>query len=97
MTKITTLLAGTAIAAAVAALSGPVVPEALEAGFDELRRLGLTGTSLATAYCSTLRLKLLKIGARVRVTVRKVWVSLASSHPAESIFALAHERLRASQ
>ena len=34
-----------------------------------------------------------KIGARVRVTVRKVWVSLASSHPAEPVFAHAYERL----
>ena len=61
---------------------------------DELRRLGLTGTSLATAYCSTLRLKLLKIGARVRVTTRKVWVSLASSYPYEALFARAYDQLQ---
>jgi hypothetical protein len=62
---------------------------------EALRRLALEGTQLANAYCGTIRLRLLKIGARIRVTVRKVWVSLASSHPAESVFAHAHERLRA--
>jgi hypothetical protein len=61
---------------------------------DELRRLGLAGTSWATAYCSTLRLKLLKIGARVRVTARKVWVSLASAYPYEHLFAHAYDQLQ---
>ena len=60
---------------------------------EALRRLGLEGTALANAYCGTIRLRLLKIGARVRVTVRKVWVSLASSHPAEKLFAHAYYRL----
>jgi hypothetical protein len=46
-----------------------------------LRRLGLQGTELADAQVSTIRTKLLKIGAQVRVTVRKVWVSMASSYP----------------
>ncbi len=41
-----------------------------------LRRLGLRGTELARAQCSTIRLKLLKILALIRVTMRKVWVSL---------------------
>jgi hypothetical protein len=63
---------------------------------EALRRIALQGTKLTNAYCGTIRLRLLKIGARVRVTVRKVWISLASAHPAEPIFALAHERLRAS-
>jgi hypothetical protein len=45
-----------------------------------LRRLGLAGTALATAQCQTIQLTLLKIGARLRVTVRKVWVALASSY-----------------
>src|ERR1700676_161145 len=43
-----------------------------------LRRLGLEGTELAKAQCSTMRLKLLKIGALIRITVRKVWISLAA-------------------
>jgi Transposase DDE domain group 1 len=42
-----------------------------------LRRLGLEGTELAKAQCSSIRLKLLKIGALIRITVRKVWISLA--------------------
>ena len=43
-----------------------------------LRRLGLTGTALARAQCQTIRLTLLKIGARIRVTVRHVWLALAT-------------------
>ena len=46
-----------------------------------LRRLGLAGTELAQAQCSTIRLKVLKIGALIRITVRKVWVSLAGGYP----------------
>jgi hypothetical protein len=46
-----------------------------------LRRLGLKATELAEAQVSTIRTKLLKIGAQIRVTVRKVWVSMASSYP----------------
>jgi len=46
-----------------------------------LRRLGLEGTQLAKAQCTTIRLKLLKIGALIRITVRKVWVSLAGGYP----------------
>ena len=45
-----------------------------------LRRLGLQATELAQAQVSTIRTKLLKIGAQIRVTVRKVWVSMASSY-----------------
>jgi hypothetical protein len=62
---------------------------------EALRRIALGGTQLANAYCGTIRLRLLKIGARIRVSVRKVWVSLASSHPAESVFGHAYQRLRA--
>ena len=51
-----------------------------------LRRLGLQGTALAHAPCATLRLKLLKIGALIRITVRKVWVSLASGYPYAALF-----------
>ena len=39
-----------------------------------LRRLGLAGTAYAKAQCTTIRLKLLNIGARLRITVRKVWL-----------------------
>jgi Transposase DDE domain group 1 len=52
-----------------------------------LRRLALAGTELATAQCGTIRLKLLKIGAQIRVTVRKIWISLAGGYPHAALFA----------
>ena len=58
-----------------------------------LRRLGLQGTELAKAQCGTIRVKLLKIGAQIRVTVRKVWVSLTESCPYQSLFRRVYERL----
>ena len=58
-----------------------------------LRRLGLQGTSMARAQCETIRLKLLKIGAQVRVTVRKIWVSLASGSPYATLFGQVYENL----
>jgi hypothetical protein len=51
-----------------------------------LRRLGLAGTELAKAQCNTVRLKLLKVGALIRVTVRKVWVSLSAGFPHADLF-----------
>ena len=51
-----------------------------------LRRLGLRGTSMARARCDTIRLRLLKIGAAVRLSVRRVWVSMASSYPHQELF-----------
>ena len=52
-----------------------------------LRRLGLAGTRWARAQCGTLRTKLLKIAARVRVTARKVWLSFSSVYPYRDEFA----------
>jgi len=60
-----------------------------------LRRLGLQGTAMAKAQCQTIRLKLLKIGALVRVTVRKVWISFSSSYPHQALFAQVFRQLRA--
>jgi hypothetical protein len=60
-----------------------------------LRRLGLEGTELAKAQCATIRLKLLKIGALIRITVRKVWVSLASGYPYAELFRQIHAKLSA--
>jgi hypothetical protein len=60
---------------------------------ESLRRLGLSETKMAGAQCQTIRLKLLKIGALVRVTVRKVWVQLASSCPYAEVFRRVHARL----
>jgi hypothetical protein len=51
-----------------------------------LRRTALAGTELEKAQCGTIRKKLLKIGAQVRVTVRKVWVSLSSGYPHAALF-----------
>ena len=52
-----------------------------------LRRMALAGTELQKAQCGTIRLKLLKIGAQIRVTVRKVWISLAGGYPHAELFA----------
>ena len=51
-----------------------------------LRRTALAGTDLEKAQCGTIRRKLLKIGAQIRVTVRKVWVSLSSGYPHAALF-----------
>ena len=51
-----------------------------------LRRLGLKDTDLAKAQCDTIRLKLFKIGARITITSRKIWVSLSSSYPLAELF-----------
>lgn len=63
---------------------------------NELRRLGLTGTDLAQARCDTIRTKLLKIGAQVKVTVRRVWIHLANSYPYAALFTQVLGQLRAS-
>src|SRR5271157_5396156 len=60
-----------------------------------LRRLGLAGTEFARAQCATIRLKLLKIGALIRITVRKVWVSLAGGYPYVGLFRQIHAQLTA--
>jgi hypothetical protein len=60
---------------------------------NALRRLGLKGTKLARAQCGTIRLKLLKIGAQIKVTVRKVWVSLSESYPYRQLFKQVYENL----
>jgi len=60
---------------------------------NALRRLGLSGTALAKATCQTIRLKLLKIGAQIRITVRKVWVHLSESYPYQDIFRQVHRNL----
>jgi len=59
-----------------------------------LRRLGLQATELAQAQVSTIRTKLLKIGAQIRVTVRKVWVSMASSYPWQGLYQQVWTNLR---
>ncbi len=58
-----------------------------------LRRVGLAGTALAHATAGTLRTRLLKIGAVVRVTARRVWVHLSSAYPLQELFRTAAGRL----
>jgi hypothetical protein len=58
-----------------------------------LRRLGLKGTEMAQAQCQTIRLKLLKIGAQIRVTVRRVCLSLAAGYPFREVFARVYANL----
>jgi len=59
-----------------------------------LRRLGLKETTMASAQVGTIRLKLLKIGAMISVTVRKVWIKMASSYPYQPLFAQVLSQLR---
>jgi Transposase DDE domain group 1 len=64
---------------------------------NEMRRLGLAETEMAQAQCGTIRLKLLKIGAQVQITIRRVVVRLASSYPFQELFLVVYRRLRGMQ
>jgi DDE family transposase len=59
-----------------------------------LRRIGLPHTQFAEASCGTIRLKLLKIGALVRVSVRRIKFAMASGCPWQHDWSLVHARLR---
>ena len=59
-----------------------------------LKEHALQGTELAKAQPQTLRLRLLKVAACVRVTARKIWVSLPRSYPWQDVFRQAHLALR---
>jgi Transposase DDE domain group 1 len=59
-----------------------------------LRHFGLPQTELAQAQCDTIRLKLLKIGAVVRISVRRVYISLSESYPFRAVFARICANLR---
>ena len=61
---------------------------------EAVRRLGLQGSELAKATAGTIRLKLLKIGAVVTVSVRRIKIAFATACPAKTILALALSRLR---
>jgi hypothetical protein len=62
---------------------------------EALRRLGLRGTALAVATAGSIRLKLLKIGALVRVSVRRVKLAMSSAHPHQAEFVAAFHALGA--
>ena len=60
-----------------------------------VRRIGLHHTPFANASCGTIRLKLLKIGALVRISVRRIKLAMASSFPHQREYRIAHARLAA--
>jgi hypothetical protein len=60
-----------------------------------LREFGLKGTALETAQADTIWLKLLKIGAVIRVTVRKVWIALSEAYPWRDLFGQVYDQLTA--
>jgi len=61
---------------------------------ERLRTLGLTGTHMARAQAGTIRTKLLKIGARLICSVRRVVLHLATGFPLQSLFRRVVARLR---
>jgi len=60
---------------------------------ERVRALGLAGTELARATVGSVRLKLLKVAAQVRVSVRRVYIQLSSAYPCQELFVLCHRRL----
>ena len=60
---------------------------------ERVRALGLAGTELGRATVGSVRLKLLKVAAQVRVSVRRVYVQLSSAYPWQELFRLCHRRL----
>jgi len=61
---------------------------------EALRRLGLAGTEWAEAQADTIRLKLLKIAAQVRITARRIWIRYSSAYPWQKVFAAVWTALR---
>ncbi len=60
---------------------------------ERLRALGLAGTELAQATAGSVRLRLLKVAAQVRISVRRVYVQLSTAYPLQAVFRLCHRRL----
>ncbi len=61
---------------------------------EALRRLALKGTEWAQAQVDTIRLKLFKVGALVRISARRVWLELNSTYPWKSIYVKIFNALR---
>ena len=61
---------------------------------EAVRRLGWSGTQLERAQVSTIRLRLLKVAAQVVVSVRRVYLRLASGFPLQDLFTMVLQRLR---
>ena len=53
---------------------------------NAIRILGLSGTVMESAQCPTIRTKLLKFGAQIRVTARKIWISWVENYPFSRLF-----------
>ena len=62
---------------------------------ERVRTIGCQGTELARATAGTLRLKLMKVAAQVKVSVRRVYVQLSSAFPLQKLFRLCQKRLSA--
>jgi hypothetical protein len=62
---------------------------------ERLRTQGLSGTELERATAGSLRLKLLKIAAQVRISVRRIYVQMSSAFPLQELFSRCHRRLMA--
>jgi hypothetical protein len=60
---------------------------------ERLRRVGLRGSELARATVGTIRTRLLKVAARVTVSVRRVWVRLCSAFPLQALYRQCARRL----
>ncbi|MBV8885735.1 MAG: IS1380 family transposase [Chroococcidiopsidaceae cyanobacterium CP_BM_RX_35] len=60
-----------------------------------LRQHCLNKTELATAQLGTIRTKLLKLGAQIRISVRRVLIAISSSYPFQAVFAIAYSQLQA--
>lgn len=59
-----------------------------------LKEFGTKGTSLATAQVDTIRIKLLKIGARIQVSVRRIHISLSEAYPFREVLGAVFRNLR---
>jgi len=59
-----------------------------------LRRIGLKGTEFAKAQCHTIREKILKIGAQIKISVRRILISLAEGYPHQDLFNRILQNLR---
>jgi hypothetical protein len=60
-----------------------------------MREYGLKDTLLEAAQADTIRLRLLKIGAVIRVTVRKIWIAFSDAYPWRDLFSQVYDRLTA--
>jgi len=59
-----------------------------------LREFALSGTPMAHAQCGTIREKLFKIGARIKISVRKIWIHFSESYPHQSLFSKIATKLK---